>query len=84
MKDSVKYFFEKTECTKVEALEAATLHPAESLNITHSKGTLDYDSDADFILLDDNLELLATFVAGELAWENKGYKETILSEIQPL
>lgn len=84
MKDSVKYFFEKTECTKVEVLEAATLHPAESLNITHTKGTLNYNSDADFILLDNSLELLATFVGGHLAWENKEYHRTVMSQIPPL
>jgi N-acetylglucosamine-6-phosphate deacetylase len=55
-------------CTKVEALEAATLHPAELLNITHSKGTLNYDTDADFVFLDDKLNVLKTYIAGELVW----------------
>ena len=58
-----------SECTKVEALEAATLHPAELLNITAQKGTLAYNSDADFILLDDDLNLLQTYVDGELAYQ---------------
>ena len=51
------------------ALEAATLHPAQLLGITAQKGTLDFDSDADFVFLDENLHVLATFIGGEKVWE---------------
>ena len=51
------------------ALEAATLHPAQLLGITARKGTLDFDSDADFVFLDENLHVLATFIGGEKVWE---------------
>ena len=61
-----------TECDKVESLEAATLHPAELLNITDRKGTLDYDTDADFVILDsNNLNVLKTYIDGELVWTSK-------------
>jgi N-acetylglucosamine-6-phosphate deacetylase len=32
------------------------------------KGTLVFGADADFILLDDKLNVLSTFIAGEQAW----------------
>lgn len=55
----------------VEAIEAATLHPAQMLVITDRKGTLDHGTDADFIFLDDNLAVHATFIAGEPVWINE-------------
>lgn len=35
-----------TGCSVEEALEAASLHPAQLLGISHKKGNLNYDSDA--------------------------------------
>ena len=48
----------------MEALEAATLHPAQLLGIENIKGTLDYDTAADFVFLTDDLYVQATFIAG--------------------
>lgn len=58
-------------CSVVEALEAATLHPAEALNITDRKGTLNFGADADFILLTQELDLISTWIAGECVYEAK-------------
>ena len=33
------------------------------------KGTLSYGADADFIFLDEQLNVLSTFIAGEQAWK---------------
>jgi N-acetylglucosamine-6-phosphate deacetylase len=52
----------------VESIEAATLHPALVLGIEKQKGTLSFGADADFILLDAQLNVLSTFIAGEQAW----------------
>lgn len=49
----------------VEALEAATLHPARALGIDSYKGILNYDADADFVLLNEKLEVLSTWISGE-------------------
>ncbi len=38
------------------------------LRIEKQKGTLSFGADADFILLDDKLNVLSTFIAGEQAW----------------
>jgi len=57
------------ECSEVEAIEAATLHPAQLLGIEKSKGTLDFGSDADFLLLDSQLNVFATYIAGNLVWK---------------
>ncbi|XP_075035559.1 N-acetylglucosamine-6-phosphate deacetylase isoform X2 [Mixophyes fleayi] len=65
----VKHFHEATGCTVEEALEAASLHPAQVLGQQHRKGTLDFGADADFVLLDDDLNVKATYIAGECVWD---------------
>ncbi|XP_077984138.1 N-acetylglucosamine-6-phosphate deacetylase-like [Glandiceps talaboti] len=64
----VRHFRKTTGCSTVDALEVATLHPAQMLGITDKKGTLDYDTDADFILLDEDLNVYRTYIAGDLVW----------------
>uniref|UniRef100_A0A669C7A5 N-acetylglucosamine-6-phosphate deacetylase n=1 Tax=Oreochromis niloticus TaxID=8128 RepID=A0A669C7A5_ORENI len=55
-------------CSVQEALEAASLHPAQLLGISHKKGKLDYGSDADLVLLDEGLNVKATYISGEEVW----------------
>lgn len=52
-------------CSTEYALEAASLHPAQVLGISDKKGTLDFEADADFIFLNDDLDVLQTWIAGE-------------------
>ncbi|XP_043488722.1 N-acetylglucosamine-6-phosphate deacetylase [Polistes fuscatus] len=68
MSECVRIFKEATGCSVVEALEAATLHPARTLNIESKKGVLNFDADADFVLLDDNLEILSTWISGDCVY----------------
>lgn len=63
--ECIRNYQRYTSCTLVEAIEAATLHPAQALGIAHQKGTLDYGADADLVFLDDELKVLRVFVAGE-------------------
>lgn len=60
----VRHFLQAVGCPTGYALAAATLHPARCMGIHHKKGTLNPGSDADFILLDDNLNILRTYIAG--------------------
>ncbi|XP_041813053.1 N-acetylglucosamine-6-phosphate deacetylase [Chelmon rostratus] len=64
----VRHFKEASRCSETDALEAASLHPAQLLGITDRKGTLDYGSDADLVLLDDGLNVKATYISGEEVW----------------
>ncbi|XP_035734323.1 N-acetylglucosamine-6-phosphate deacetylase-like isoform X1 [Vespa mandarinia] len=68
MSECVRIFKEATGCSVVEALEAATLHPARALKIESKKGVLNFGADADFVLLDDNLELLSTWISGDCVY----------------
>ena len=51
-------------------MEAASLHPAQLLNIDNHKGSLEFGKDADFILLNNEyeLEVQATYIAGKRVW----------------
>ncbi|XP_060580007.1 N-acetylglucosamine-6-phosphate deacetylase-like [Ruditapes philippinarum] len=66
----VRNLLKNTECGEVIALECATLHPAQMLGITDKKGTLDYGTDADFVILDPALNVMATYIAGEQVWDS--------------
>jgi N-acetylglucosamine-6-phosphate deacetylase len=65
----VRNFKEVTGCTDVEAIECATLHPAQVLGISHKKGTLEFGADADFLILDHSFHVLKTYIAGDCVWE---------------
>ncbi len=66
--ECMRRFRKFTGCTIVEALEAASLHPAQALGIDARKGTLEVGADADFVLLDDELQVRATYLQGEQVW----------------
>ncbi|KAG1692617.1 N-acetylglucosamine-6-phosphate deacetylase [Nymphon striatum] len=67
--DCVRNFRKATGCSIVEAIECATLHPAEGLGLSNRIGTLYFDTTADFVLLDDNLNVISTYINGECVWK---------------
>ncbi|TMW53975.1 hypothetical protein DOY81_000907 [Sarcophaga bullata] len=72
--ECVRIFKKSTGCSTVYAIEAATLHPAKCIKIENSKGTLDFGSDADFILLDDDLHVLSTWINGKCVFSRDATK----------
>lgn len=65
----IRHFKQASGCGVEAALEAASLHPAQLLGLTHLKGSLDYGTDADFVMLDDELNVRATYIAGQQVWK---------------
>lgn len=65
MDQAVRNLFLQTKGSPVAAIEAASLRPAELLNLPH-KGNLSIGSDADFIFLDQDLHVLSCYINGEL------------------
>ncbi|XP_008415421.1 N-acetylglucosamine-6-phosphate deacetylase [Poecilia reticulata] len=64
----VRHFKQAAGCSVEDALEAAALHPARLLGLSHRKGSLHYGADADLVLLDDGLRVRATYISGEEVW----------------
>ena len=70
MHRSVLKMIEFTGCSIVEAVEAASLHPAAALGIAERKGTLEIGSDADFVILNSgDLKVLSTWIGGEKVFD---------------
>jgi N-acetylglucosamine-6-phosphate deacetylase len=69
MDECVRIFKKETNCSIEFALEAASLHPADCLGISNRKGTLNFGNDADFILLDDDMKIHSSWIAGDCVFE---------------
>ncbi|XP_042891345.1 N-acetylglucosamine-6-phosphate deacetylase-like isoform X2 [Penaeus japonicus] len=82
MDDCVRVFISDAGVSVVEGIEAATLHPAQLMGIAHQKGSLDYDSDADFLFVSDKgpLKVLNTFIAGECVYSSPEAPQLIYKE----
>ena len=79
MDHCVRHFKSATGCSTAMALQAASLHPAQVLGIERHKGTLEYGADADMVLLDHELCVQATYIAGEIVWKDPACSITGLS-----
>ena len=65
LKDSVKNVVEWGVASREEAIRMASLAPAKSVGIDHLCGQIAPGYEADFIVLNEELELLATYLDGE-------------------
>ena len=65
LKDGVKNVVGWGIANVQEAITMATLVPAKSVGMDHLCGQIKKGHDADFIVLDDDLELIATYLNGE-------------------
>ncbi|MBS3904009.1 MAG: N-acetylglucosamine-6-phosphate deacetylase [Simkania sp.] len=63
---AVRHLCSMTNCSVVQALEAASLKPAQLIHAYPSKGTLDVGADADFVILTPDLHVKASYIGGEL------------------
>ena len=68
MDECVKNLIKGTGCTIVEALECSSEHPAKMLGIYPVKGSLNFGADADFVIIDDNINIYSTFINGDMVW----------------
>ena len=62
---ALKNFIDQTELSLTEAILFFTENPAKMLGVFHAKGSIDVGKDADLIMVDDDLNILATFSRGE-------------------
>lgn len=60
----VKNLTTKCDISESIAIRAATINPASFLGISNHKGLIDTDYDADLVVIDDEFNVLTTFVEG--------------------
>ncbi|MGM0472174.1 MAG: N-acetylglucosamine-6-phosphate deacetylase [Bacillota bacterium] len=70
LREAVRNVVEFTALDFSQALQLATFNPAVKLGIESQKGTLEPGTDADFVVVDDKLEVIATYQLGELIYCN--------------
>lgn len=63
-----------------EAVVMASLNPAKIAHVDHRKGSLAIGKDADFMVLDDDYQVVMTFVEGTLAYQ-KGEGVCVENEV---
>ncbi|GMT20568.1 hypothetical protein PFISCL1PPCAC_11865, partial [Pristionchus fissidentatus] len=64
----IRHLMKAARCSIEQALYAATAKPAFLLGITDRKGTLVAGSDADLVLIDDDIRVHATFIGGQCVY----------------
>lgn len=77
MDSCVRYVKNKCHFTTEQALRAATHTPAQALGIRDRKGGLEFGLDADFVFLDEALNVKATFVGGQIGWSETRFLRTM-------
>nr|CAD7397334.1 unnamed protein product [Timema cristinae] len=78
MDKCLRVFKKATGCSLVTALNTATLHPARTIGIQASKGTLNYGADADFVFLDDDLNVWSTWIAGNCVYYDSNFPQATI------
>ena len=68
----VRFMHERVGLDLQEALRMASLYPAEAIGMAGRKGRLTHGHDADFVVLDDELAVRATFIGGRPAFHAGG------------
>lgn len=68
MNDAVKNIQKTLNISLEEAIDFATINPARNMGVEKFKGSLDIGKDADYIVIDRNLNVIKTYIAGNLVY----------------
>lgn len=71
--ECVQNLIKSTGCSIEQAIRCASEHPAKMLGIFPRKGSLDFGADADFIIVDDQVNVHATFIDGDIFWSKRSW-----------
>lgn len=71
MKDAARHMMSFTRCSVREVVRMTAENPAKQLGIWDRKGSLRAGKDADFVVLDEQLNVRMTFCRGKLAYQQK-------------
>jgi N-acetylglucosamine-6-phosphate deacetylase len=71
MNECVRIFQNAAQCSLASALNCASENPAKMLNLYPGKGSLNFGTDADFIIIDENVFVFSTFINGDLVWSDE-------------
>ena len=67
----LRRFIEWTGLPLADAVKTVAYNPARMLGLDHRKGSIEVGKDADFVLLDDDLNVTLTLVEGRIVFDNR-------------
>ena len=73
MNSCIHHFRKESGCTLVEAVNCATKHPAQLLKCYDLYGTLEFGTVADFVIIDSDVNVLATFIGGDCVYKSDNF-----------
>ena len=69
MNDAIRNLMKVCNTTLEEAIDKATINPAINLKIANNKGSINIGKDADFVIIDKDLNIYRTYVNGKLIYK---------------
>ncbi len=72
MPDALRHIYETLPISLEEAIDMASKNPAQHLGIDDRVGSLKIGKDADFVILDDQFTVYATYSKGRKIYQRKG------------
>lgn len=67
---AVQNFYNNTDLGIAKSFAAASLNPARAIHEDARKGSLEAGKDADIIIVNDNFDIIKTFIGGMIRYEN--------------
>jgi N-acetylglucosamine-6-phosphate deacetylase len=71
MNDAIKNTLKYTDCSMTDIIKMTAENPAKQLRIFDRKGSIQVGKDADFVILNDRLDVEMTFCRGNLAFKKE-------------
>lgn len=71
MKDAAQNMMSFTKCTLEDVIRMTAENPAKQLGFWNRKGSLRAGKDADFVVLDEEMQVRMTFCRGKLAYQHQ-------------
>ncbi|MDE6408111.1 MAG: N-acetylglucosamine-6-phosphate deacetylase [Anaeroplasmataceae bacterium] len=68
MNEAIHNFIKATGVTLIDAVDLATINPARCLHVEDKKGSIEVGKDADFVVVDKDLNVYMTICRGEIVY----------------
>lgn len=74
MNDALRNIRSVLNISLEDAIDMASINPAKNLKIDDKKGSIALNKDADFVIIDDNFNVYATFINGKQIYKGENYE----------
>ncbi|MCH1627275.1 N-acetylglucosamine-6-phosphate deacetylase [Fredinandcohnia quinoae] len=71
LNDAVRNMMQFSECTLWDITQMTAANPAKQINMFDKKGSIKVGKDADFVIVNEKLEVIMTYCCGKLAYSSQ-------------